>query len=292
MAFLESCTQCLIKRPAYFLWRSFKAFRRNQGFLLSGAVAYHMLLSIVPLLALLLVGLSQFMDEQALLETVQSHLELLVPGETQAMTTQIISFLENREVIGWLGIAVLIFFSTLAFTVLENAMSVIFFHRVNIHRRHFLISALIPFVFILLVGAGVLLITFVSGGLQAIDRQHIELFGYSWDLAGASGIGLYLLGFMGLVALLSSLYLVMPVGKIAIKHALIGGVVAGLLWELTRHALVWYFSTLSLVNLIYGSFATTIIVLLSFEAAALILLFGAQVIAEFEQSRHEGDFVT
>jgi hypothetical protein len=36
------------------------------------------------------------------------------------------------------------FFQALAFTVLENAMSVIFFHRVKIKRRNFLVSAVMP----------------------------------------------------------------------------------------------------------------------------------------------------
>ncbi len=83
--------------------------------------------------------------------------------------------------------------------------------------------------------------------------------------------------------LLTSLYLVMPVGRLALRHALIGAVTAVALWELTRHVLIWYFSTLSLVNLVYGTFATAIIILLSLEAAAIILLLGAQVIAEYER---------
>lgn len=66
-----------------------------------------------------------------------------------------------------------------------------------------------------------------------------------------------------------------------------GGVTAAVLWEITRHALVWYFTSLSLVNVIYGSLASAVVALLSFEAAALILLFGAQVIAEFERSTDE-----
>jgi uncharacterized BrkB/YihY/UPF0761 family membrane protein len=70
---------------------------------------------------------------------------------------------------------------------------------------------------------------------------------------------------------------------------LIGGFVAAVLWEITRHLLVWYFSTLSFVNVVYGSLATAVIVLLSFEAAALILLFGAQVIAEFERCSPDAD---
>jgi len=65
----------------------------------------------------------------------------------------------------------------------------------------------------------------------------------------------------------------------------VGGLVAAVLWEISRHVLVWYFKTLSLVNLIYGSFAGAVALLLTFEVAALILLLGAQVIAEFERCK-------
>jgi membrane protein len=47
--------------------------------------------------------------------------------------------------------------------------------------------------------------------------------------------------------------------------------------------LVWYFSTLSQVNVVYGSLTTAIVVLLSLEIAATLLLLGAQVISEFER---------
>ncbi len=277
----------VLKHPGRFFLRVLSEFRRNQGLLLSGAVAYHMLLSIVPLAALLLVGLSHFMEEEALLATVQSQIAFVVPAEADALTTQITSFLEHRKFVGWVGILVLVFFSTLAFTVLENAMSVIFFHRVNIHRRHFLISALIPFLFIFLVGTGILLITLVSGAIQTLSGEQIDALGQSWGLDQASGVMLYGMGVIGLVALMTSFYLVMPVGRIALRHAFVGGLTAALLWEGARHLLVWYFSTLSFVNVVYGSLASTIVVLLSFELAAVILLFGAQVIAVFERGQEE-----
>jgi uncharacterized BrkB/YihY/UPF0761 family membrane protein len=60
-------------------------------------------------------------------------------------------------------------------------------------------------------------------------------------------------------------------------------VTAALLWEITRHVLVWYFSTLSQVNVVYGSLTTAIVVLLSLEIAATLLLLGAQVISEYER---------
>ena len=278
----------LARHPLTFLLRVLRGFRRNQGLLLSGAVAYYTLLSIVPLLALLLVGLSHVLEEQALLLTVNRHLEIILPTRSDVLTAQIADFLEHRSVVGWVGFLVLVFFSTFAFTVLENAMSVIFFHRVSIHRRHFLVSALIPFLFIFLLGLGVLMVTFISGALQSLEQQHLELFGWDWSFIGTSKYLLYGFGLLGLVLMLTSLYLVMPVGGISFRHALIGGVTAAFLWELTRHFLVWYFSTLSLVNVVYGSMASAVVVLLSFEAAALILLFGAQIIAEFERCSLDG----
>ena len=273
----------LLRVSALFFAGALGEFRRNQGMLLSGAVAYYGLLSIVPLLALLLVGLSHFIEQDALLAAVQTHLTYVLPVHAEAMTAQIAAFLEHREVVGWVGILVLIFFSTMAFTVLENAMSVIFFHRVDIHRRHFLVSALIPFLFISLVGTGLVVVTVVSGALQGLDQEQVTVLGITWQLSGLSGLVLYTLGFTGLIMLLTSLYLVMPVGRLALRHALAGGVTAALLWELTRHLLVWYFTQLSLVNLVYGSLATAVVFLLSFELGAMILLFGAQVIAELER---------
>jgi membrane protein len=78
-------------------------------------------------------------------------------------------------------------------------------------------------------------------------------------------------------------YLVMPVGRLSLRHALLGGVTAALLWEITRHVLAWYYATLSKVSVVYGSLTTAIVVLLSLEIAATLLLLGAQVISEFER---------
>jgi YihY family inner membrane protein len=172
--------------------------------------------------------------------------------------------------------------------VLENAMSVIFLHRVAVRRRHFIVSALLPYGYILTLGVGLLLVTLVAGGLQAMGDEQIQLFGRTWSLSGFSGLLLYLLGFVGEVFVLTSVYLVMPVGRLALRHALVGAVTAAVLWELTRHVLVWYFSTLSQVSVVYGSLTTAIVVLLSLEIAATLLLFGAQVISEYERLERGG----
>jgi uncharacterized BrkB/YihY/UPF0761 family membrane protein len=135
----------------------------------------------------------------------------------------------------------------------------------------------------LFLGLGLLLVTLVSGSLQAMGRESVNFLGRNWSLGGVSGVLLYLLGLGGEIFVLTSVYLVMPVGRLSLRHALIGGLTAALLWELTRHVLVWYFATLSQVGIVYGSLTTAIAVLLSLDVAATMLLLGAQVISEYER---------
>ena len=278
----------VLKHPLAFAWHTLKAFRANQGLLLAGAVAYYALLSIVPMLILLVIVLSHVTNQAELLSTLGRYLEWLVPGQSRAIVGELANFLNHSDVIGWVLLVTMVFFSSLAFTVLENAMSVIFLHRVVVRRRRFVVSALMPYLAIMALGLGLLLMTLVSAALQTIGEESVEFLGRNWSLKGVSGVLFYLLGLAGEISALTVIYVVMPVGRLSVRHALIGGVSAALLWEITRHILVWYFSTLSQVSTVYGSLTTAIVVLLSLEIAATLLLFGAQVISEYERIGKSG----
>jgi membrane protein len=72
--------------------------------------------------------------------------------------------------------------------------------------------------------------------------------------------------------------------SVKLLRALIGGLAAAALWRLTAVFMVYFFTNLSMVNVLYGSLASIIVVLLSLEIAFVILLLGAQVIADLEAS--------
>lgn len=273
----------VLRDPLGFALRTLRAFRAHQGLLLAGAVAYYALLSIVPLLILSVIALSHYLPQDALLGTLGRYLEWLMPGQSGAIVGELRNFMAHREVLGWVLLASMLFFSSLAFTVLENAMSVIFHHRVAIRRRHFIVSALLPYACILSLGIGLLLVTLVAGSLQEMGKSELQFLGREWSLHRASGALLYLMGLGGEVFLIAAVYMVMPVGRLSWRHALIGALTAALLWELSRHLLLWYFDTLSQISTVYGSLTTAIAVLLSLEVAATLLLLGAQVIAEYER---------
>lgn len=278
----------ILEQPWRFLLQVVAGFHANQGLLLAGAIAYYALLSVVPMFALILVGLTQVVASEQLLETTNDYLALLVaPGQAEALTSQIAEFLENWKLMGVVGFFSLLFFSSMAFTMLEKALSVIFSHRIAIHRRHFLVSAILPYCYLFLLGVGLLVVSIVSSGLHALDEHSRSLLIHVFG--GYYKMGIYVLGVASEILLLTSLYLVMPVGRIVFRHALMGGIAATVLWEITRQVLVWYLSTLSFVNVIYGSFATAVMILLSLEAAAIIVLLGAQVIAEYERLRPRKD---
>ena len=131
MARPRSAWQKVTAQPRYFALQVLKAFKKNQGLLLSGALAYYILLSLVPLLTFLLLMLSHVVEEAALLATLRRYVGLIIPGNSAAVVEQVRTVLEHREVASWVVLCSMLFFSSLAFSVLEAAMSIIFIHRVR-----------------------------------------------------------------------------------------------------------------------------------------------------------------
>ena len=283
MELVSPRTLHVLRNPVVFARQVLKAFRANQGMLLAGAVAFYALLSIVPLLILMVIALSQVIDQEVLLAAVHRALEYLVPGEGRAVVDELKAFLDHRTVIGWVLLITMLFFSSLGFKVLENAMFVIFRHRVQKRRRHFLVSLVLPFGYIIFISTMLFVGAIVIADLVAMGAESFVLLGHSWSLTGFSHLLIYGVGLIGEILLISAIYYFMPVGRLSAHHALIGGVTAALLWEVVRFALRWYFGTLSQVSVVYGSLTTSIVVLISLEVAAALLLLGAQVIAEYER---------
>jgi len=270
-----------------FMLRVLRGFMRNQGLLLSGAVAYYTLLSIVPLSIIALIVLTNFIEEQQLIHTLAIYLEMVIPGYATTLTEQVRAFLEHRKFVGIIGFLGMLFFSSTAFSMLENAMSVIFFQRVKIQRRNFLVSAIIPYLYIFVMGLGIVLVSFIVGAIETLESGHFAILGWGLDLGGTTGSALYILGIVGEMLMLTSFYLVMPAVRVRFRYAVVGGITATVLWEITRRVLVWYYATVSMINVIYGSITITVVALLSIEFVAIILLLGAQVIAELEHKPEE-----
>jgi YihY family inner membrane protein len=263
-------------------------FLRNHGLLLTGAVAYNMMLSLIPLSAVLMVVFSHFFDERLLMEALTAEVALIAPGFVPTLHEVLGGFLRNRQVVGWIGLLVLLFFSSMAFRVLEDSIAIIFHRPLPTLKRKFWVSALMPYLFILIVAGGLILITSANAIIDARGQSIRRIPGIDAMIQNHLGLIIYLTGLLGLVLLFTLFYKIMPVARVSFRRALSGGITATILWEITRHLLVAYYTNVSIVNVIYGSMATIIIVLLTMEAVALILLLGAQVIADLQRNANAG----
>jgi len=80
-----------------FLANVWRDFRRNQGFLLAGAIAYYTLLSVVPMSILALIVLSHFIARDLLFQTLSTYIEMMIPGYAATLTDQMRVFLAHDK---------------------------------------------------------------------------------------------------------------------------------------------------------------------------------------------------
>jgi membrane protein len=278
----------LPRRILLFAGRVLVSFLRNRGILLAGGVGYNALLSLVPFLALAVSVLSLFFDEARILGILRAELTELVPQNADTILETVHTFLQDQVTTNIVSVALLLFFSSIAFRMLEEAVAAIFHTSVEGARRSVWVSAVLPYAFILVLMAALFAMTLLAYSLDAIGQRSIRVFSVDRSLETVVGLLLRLANFAGLVVLFTAIYRVLPVVRISLRRALVGGLSAAVLWRVVARFLVYFFENISMVSVIYGSLATVVVVLLYLEIVFVMLLLGVQVIAELEESAAAG----
>ena len=264
------------------------SFLANRGILLAGGVGYNALLSLVPFLAVVVSLLSLVFDEEQILSVLHAEVAEIVPQHATTIVGAARAFIEAGKPSGVVTAVALLFFSSIAFRMLEEAVAAIFHTSVGGARRRAWVSAVLPYLLIGLTVVALFALTVVTYVLDAVGGRSIRIFGVGRSLEAPVGWAIGLLNFAGLVLVLAAIYHVLPVARISLRRALVGGLIAGILWRGVARFLAWFFTNVSMANVIYGSLATAVITLLYLEIASIILLVGAQVIAELEASGAAG----
>jgi membrane protein len=275
-------------RLLLFTGRALRAFSSNRGVLLAGGVGYNALLSLVPFLTLVVAALSIVFDEARILDVLRPELTALVPQHADAVLQAAQAFLRTEASTRAFSVAAMLFFSSIAFRMLEQAVAAIFHSSGTASHRSFWVSALLPYLFMLVLMLALLSVTLLTASVDALGEHPLRMFGLERPLASGIKLLLRVSGFVGLVVLFAGIYRVLPVVRISTRRAFVGGLAAAALWRLTALFTVYFFTNLSMVNVLYGSLATVVVVLLTLEIVFVILLLGAQVIAELEASSAAG----
>lgn len=254
---------------------SFSQFSSDMCSLRAAALTFFSLLSIVPVLAMSFgiakgFGLDKLLREK-LLENMQGQQEVLNRIITFAET-----MLDNTKggLVAGVGVALLLWSVIQVLGNIESSFNGIW----GIKKERTLGRKFTDYLSLMLV-APVLYIIATSATVFAASQvvaitQKLAFLGAVVPLIM---MGLKLISFLLFGGLLTYLYIAMPNGKVHFKSALLGGVVAGILYQVVQWVYIRFQIGASSAGAIYGSFAALPLFLIWLQTSWRIVLYGAEL---------------
>ena len=241
-----------------FCFAMVQRFREERATQTAGSLAYTSLLSMVPLLTVALAIASAFPVFDDAVTALQNFLFDNVLPETPGLGTvidQIDSFTRNAGRLTAIGIIGFMVTAVMLMLTIDNALNRIF----RVQRRRSLLQNVFIYWAILTL-APVLI--------------GVSLSMTTYALAASVG-SVIVVPFLFTCVALSILYGVVPARRVELKHALMGGIVAGVGFELAKRAFALYLQQVPTYTLIYGAFATIPIFLVWLYVSWVVVLCGA-----------------
>ncbi len=237
------------------------------------SLVYTTLLSLVPLLALAFSMFKAFGVHNQLEPALISLLEPL--GEKGVeVARQLVQFVENIGVgvLGAVGLAVLIYTVVSTIQKIEGAFN--FIWRVSTLRP--LLQRISGYLSVVLLGP---LLVFVAMSVTATVMSHSlvkELLTVA-PLGGLYVVFSKLLPWLLISGAFTVTYLIIPNTRVRVPSALVGGAVAGLLWQIASWGFTAFVVSSTQYTAIYSSFAIVILFLIWLYISWLVLLLGASI---------------
>lgn len=253
-----------------FGYRVVQRFVADKCIQRASALAYASLLAIVPLVAL---GFSVFTSFQAFDEIASSVrdtlLEYLLPTSQQAVQEYLGSVTDKTTALSVFGILGLLFTATALLNTIEEAFNSIW--RITRDRAWF--SKFVTF------WATLTLAPILIGASISITSYFAALPVLKHVAEGASAIGHipFVLPWLMSSLALTTLYMVLPNTTVPFRFAIVGGLVAGALFEATKFGFAFYVTHIANYERLYGALSTLPIFLVWLYLVWVIVLVGAEI---------------
>lgn len=265
---------CIFKKAAL-------SFNDNGGFNMAAATAFYAILSTIPLLFVLVAGTGFFFEgSDKVIETMVNAVDTVVPKYGATLKKEIHAVVQKKELIGGVGLIIMLWSSTLIFSSLEFAFNRIF--NVEMKRSYLkskIVSMGLVIMGVLLLTASVLLTT-----VAKIAKSRFALFNDNWisNFFSSSIFVQYLLPVMILTLLFAVFYTVLSRRTVSVAGGLAGGFICAVLFEGAKYIFAWYIANLGSHSLIYGSLGAIVVIILWFFYAAIIILFCGELVAAWK----------
>ena len=249
-------------------------FSRHQGFLRASALSFDTALGLIPLLALVFVGLRLAGVQQLVAPMVVQQLA----GDSQELGTRILTYIQKVK-LGSLGTIGLVGVCVSVLSVLENLRGAfnatweVTEERSFIHRSfdYLLFIGIVP---LLLITALMLTSLFQSQSLVQWMLQQV-----------GNGLLIRLTPLGCSILVMTITYLLLPSVRVKIRPALFGGVIAGTIWQLAHWAYFRFQFGVTRLNGIYGAFSVLPFLLIWIYVSWVLVLAGFELVRWCQEGR-------
>jgi membrane protein len=228
------------RRPLEIAKFVFKEFGKDNGSLMAAAVAFYLVLSIIPLIILgvavigfILEAMQRSSPNNEATNQVFRFVNQFMPINKSTIHGWIQKLVNERANIGIAGLAGVALTATGGFATLENAINVMW----NRPNRNFIMNKLYAFMMMIIIG--------VLFGLSVGSTAAVQWAGKLPILAPVAQSGLlqvvgYVLPIVISGLMFATIYKVYPNGRSGWKPALTAGFITAVLWEVAKVAYTRY----------------------------------------------------
>ena len=249
-------------------------YSKDNGSIAAAAVSFYVFLSLIPLLLLAVAVLGFVLgSEVSARQAAQQYFEQYWPtatGQASEFKVLLDEVIAHRGAATGLGALLLLLSGVSTVTTLESAINLAWNAREQrsyVMRR---LKALAVFLaVVLMLGA-----SFAATTVLGAARES----GLRWPwLLNVLG---YLLPITVAIGAFTLVYKVLPRAHVPLKSALIGGVFAGVLWEIAKQLFSFYVTHFSHYSKVYGSLGGLILLAVWINYSAVVTVLGAEVGSE------------
>jgi membrane protein len=249
-------------------WR----FYEERGLQTAGSLTYTTLLSLVPLFTVALAVATAFPVFDETMGALQSFvLENFLPDArgVDTIAEQITSFTQNAGRLTAIGLIVFFVTAVMLMMTIDVSLNRLF----RVQRQRPLLQQVLMYWAVLTLGP-----VLIGLSLSMTSFAVGASFGYL-KLGHVADAVLRVLPFIFTCAALTLLYAVVPNRRVEARDALIGGVIAGIAFEIAKRGFAIYLARFPTYTLIYGAFATIPIFLVWLYLSWVVVLAGATLTA-------------
>ncbi|MGH7552285.1 MAG: YihY/virulence factor BrkB family protein, partial [Longimicrobiales bacterium] len=262
-----------------FVRRVYKSAEEDNVFFMAGAIAFNVLVAIVPLI-LAVLGIAGLVLQRGSADpaaTVIQYIDQALPGAlsedfTASLYTALGDLINQSGGLLSLGTLFFIWVATRLVGTLRTALREIF----DIHRERSIIAGKI-FDIKMVIAAGSLLTVNVALTvvIHLLARYGMNFLG----IAAAEFDNLFLqaVAFLSIWFMFVLVYRYLPARRIQWRIAMIAATFTGVFFELMKAAFSWYVANLADYTSSYGNFATVIILFLWIYYMAIVFIIGGEV---------------